>query len=166
MTAMPNVTPDGTPGGTPANGARHASRTRCDRVSHDNGIEELILHEVSTAAVDEWFAHLTAINEQAPPDTKVTRLLIDTTVGMQPLAYASRRGRLWLDEMAATGTMSPDTVSRVVFLYERNMLVSLVSNLIKLLVRNNAAGMNLEFFPAARRDEAIAWLLRSPDRRK
>lgn len=131
----------------------------CVRVSHANGIEELILKEVSHHAVDAWLKHLGDIMLSPVEGTKTVRVMTDSTIGMMPLQYASRRGREWMQTQARLHPNAAVVHSRVVFLYDRGFLISLVGNLIRLLLRGSQAPYDLRFFEVARRTEAEAWLL-------
>lgn len=131
----------------------------CVRVSHANGIEELILKEVSHHAVDAWLKHLSAIMGSPAEGTLTVRVMTDSSVGMMPLQYASRRGREWMQTQARLNPNATAVHSRVVFLYDRGFLISLVGNLIRLLLRGSQAPYELRFFEVARRAEAEAWLL-------
>src|SRR5690606_35233443 len=86
------------------------------------------------------------------------RILVDTTVGMMPLQYASRRGREWMQAMSRERRDS-ELKSRLAFLYDRGFLISLVGNMIRLLMRGIQNGYELRFFDKAHREDAMAWLL-------
>ncbi len=121
----------------------------CERIHHDNGIEEYIFHAATRAAVDAWIAQLEPQLRNVNPDV-TQRQLIDTRVGIAPVSYTVSQVNNILQRNSNRNPV------RLAILYDKTMLISVINSLLSGLRIGNFRFRN---FTGAQRDEAIAWLL-------
>jgi hypothetical protein len=116
----------------------------------DNGIHEYVMNQLSRATVDVWFAQIDEVLASVN-STETTRHLIDSRIGMLPLAYSFRAGQAFYRRHP---NRPP---SRIVILYSGNFIMSLVLTFINLLPTDQRDV--IRFFAVDKRDAAITWLL-------
>ncbi|MCC7208210.1 MAG: STAS/SEC14 domain-containing protein [Anaerolineae bacterium] len=116
----------------------------------DNGIHLHIFKKSTRAAIDSWISMAeTLINETTPNDT-VCVLYDLSASGMLPLSYGTQR----LSEL--TKKYPKRSKTRGAFVIPPSFLSSLIVAFSRLLHLDRE---EMRFFPIARRDEAVAWLL-------
>ncbi len=123
---------------------------RCAYRLHDNGIHELIYYETSRYAVDEMIAHVDRILEQLPAETKLIRVLTDSSqTASQPFQYMLAR----LRELAVKYPNHP--YIRSASLFDGGVMMGPADVLFRLITRRN----KFRLFKPSQREEAIKWLL-------
>jgi hypothetical protein len=117
----------------------------------DNGVHELIFRESSREAIDEFFRHVESILKSTPGGD-IARYVVDVTqadraVSMMGIIQRFRRLETQLPKRAR---------GRTAILHPQGSLLSFADGLIRALAPTQDV---TRFFPAGKRDEAIAWLL-------
>lgn len=116
----------------------------------DNGIHLFTFKKSSRAAIDSWISMSETLIKEAPPDGVVTVLYDLSTSGMLPLSYGTQR-------LAALTKSYPKRArTRGAFVIPPSFLSSLITAFSRLLHLDRE---EMRFFPVAKRDEAVAWLL-------
>jgi|GEM_PF-3193115 len=121
----------------------------------NDGIHEIKMLEISNHAVDMWMAQTLTIFETTEIEQMPILILLDHSIGMQALKYGFDKAR----ETTETLKQYKDThVAMVAFIYEdEGFLLSMISNMVRIITRNQ--NVVWRFFPNAKRESAIEWLL-------
>ncbi len=121
----------------------------CERIHHDNGIDEYVIHAATRAAVDAWIALLEPQLHKLTPG-EMYRQLFDTRVGIAPVSYTVSQ---------ISGMMQRDSNRnpvRTALIYDKTLLIGVINSLVSGLRISN---FRIRYFTGVQRDEAIAWLL-------
>lgn len=123
-------------------------RTLCLYRKLDNGIHEFIMAEASRPAVDEFIDALDEMAQSLLPG-KTAPILIDSSVGIQPLRYIFARTLTLL-----RGHSTPVETARMAMVLRPNVLINTIQVMMRIF-----PFINLRFFQPDEREQAIAWLL-------
>lgn len=128
-----------------------ANSQRCGYTRLDNGINELVFHESSREAIDEFFGHVESILKNTEP-TSIARYIVDVTQADRPVSMMGI-----IQRFRKLDTLMPRRAKgRTAILHPQGSMLSFVDGLIRALAPTQDV---TRFFPAEKRAEAIAWVL-------
>lgn len=121
------------------------------RLDHD--IHQLVFHDSSKKAVDEFFDALQNALSQTPTDSRILLLVDISNLGttLPSLNYTRLRLRLLYSRLPKRPP------ARFVVIHNYGMVVSIVKTFIKVMQTN--PNNQFKFFPVDKEHEAIDWIL-------
>jgi hypothetical protein len=128
-----------------------ASSPRCSYRRREDGINEFSFNESSREAIDEFFQQLEQILATTPHN-QTARYLVDITGGDKEISLMGMTQRFRRLE----ARFPHRARGRTVILHKPGLLLTFIDGLIRALAPSRDI---TRFFPVAKRDEAIEWLL-------
>ena len=127
-------------------------QSKCTHTLLENDIHEFSLADASIKSYEAYMQELEKIYQQRTLASPPMRTLFDSVGIRLPISVSMKRGKQLMDKYPNVGMI------RTAILTDSFVEVRLVDSFVRLLRFPNT---RLRFFAPSRRDDAIAWLLRT-----
>jgi hypothetical protein len=126
--------------------------TLCTILTHPNNLYEVIFHEGSHDAVDDWLNQVAVINDAYTPDDLVLYLVNTPLDGAMPVVYIMKASQ----QYAHSHPQRPRTRTATLYRDELQSGIIYVQNLLTSWMQGKREVAR--FFKRSQRETAIAWL--------